>query len=250
MTSSTQRTIFVLSDGTGETASIMTRAALVQYIQQDTHVVQFPRIRRPKQVHSLVEQAAQSHGLIVYTVVSPTLRRVICESTKEKNVPSVDLLGPLLTELNDYFGQMPFAPKAGLFRSINDIYFRRIEAMEFTVKHDDGKELRNLNKADVVILGISRTSKTPLSVFMSHKGWKVANIPVILNHPLPKELSSIDDRRIICLTIDPQKLTTIRAKRVGRLNANNMDYSSQSHIYEEVQYALKLFRKKSQMAYF
>ncbi|MCB0394020.1 MAG: kinase/pyrophosphorylase, partial [Bdellovibrionales bacterium] len=189
----TAKTIFIISDGTGETASIMTRAALVQYMTQEMEIVRCKNVRRPSQVEALIDEAAEKAGFVVYTVVSPTLRDKIRDVAIQKNVPAVDLLGPLLESLDNYFGRTTLAPKAaGLLHDVNEQYFRRIEAMEFTVKHDDGRELKELKNAEIVLLGVSRTSKTPLSIFLSHKGWKVANVPIVLGVPLPTELTEVD----------------------------------------------------------
>ena len=221
----------------------MTRAALVQYIHEDVGVVRCKNVRRVSQVESVVEEAQEKNGIIVYTVVSPTLRKRINEIASERNVVSVDLLGPLLIKLDEFLGGKSITPKAGLLRSVDERYFQRIDAMEFTVKHDDGKDLEGLKKADIVLLGISRTSKTPLSIFLSHKGWKVANVPIVLNMPLPEQLKEVDDRRIVCLTIDPNKLASIRQKRLEKLGERSGEYANMGHVAEEIELAMSLFRQ-------
>jgi len=237
------KTIFVVSDGTGETASLMTRAALVQYINESIGVVRCKNVRRVSQVESVVEEAKEKNGFIVYTVVSPTLREKIREIGDLQGVRCVDLLGPLLMELDAFLGGQSITPKAGLLRSVDERYFQRIDAMEFTVKHDDGKDLTGLKKADIVLLGISRTSKTPLSIFLSHKGWKVANVPIVLGMELPKELEEVDDRRIVCLTIDPDKLAAIRQKRLEKLGERSGEYANMGHIAEEIEHAMGMYRQ-------
>jgi len=126
-------------------------------------------------------------------------------------------MGPLLNVLDAYLGENPSDHTAGLLRAVDDRYFKRIEAIEYTVKHDDGKTLRDLDQADIILVGISRTSKTPLSIFLSHKGWKVANVPLVLNTAPPEELFKVDQRRIIGLTIDPESLTRIRKKAARKV---------------------------------
>ena len=238
-----KKTIFIVSDGTGETASIMTQAALVQYMNKDIRVVRCKNVRHPHQVVNLMKEAKKALGFIVYTVVQPAIRKEIEDASQTYNVPAIDLLGDLLKRLGEYLGDHATNPQVGLFRSVNDNYFKRIEAMEYTVKHDDGKELSDIDEADIVLLGISRTSKTPLSIFLSHKGWKVANIPLVLNHPLPKELEKVDDRRIIALSIDPIKLAFIRSARLNKIGQPNKEYASMEHITKETEYVMSIFRK-------
>jgi regulator of PEP synthase PpsR (kinase-PPPase family) len=155
----------------------------------------------------------------------------------------VDLLGPLLVGLASYFGYEPKSI-AGLLHDVNEHYFQRIEAMEYTIAHDDGRELTGLDKADVVILGISRTSKTPLSMYLSHQGWKVANIPMIQGFEIPSEVLSIDQRRVVCLTIDPEDLATIRRARLERLGQDKGgEYADPDKVNEEIEYANQIFRR-------
>ena len=237
------KTIFIVSDGTGETASIMTQAALVQYKDKDIRVVRRKNVRHSNQVEQLIEEAQKASGFIVYTVAHPDISNQIEETAKTYNVPAIDLLGGLLNKLGAYLESDTITPQAGLFRSINDHYFKRIEAMEYTVKHDDGKDLSSLDEADIVLLGVSRSSKTPLSIFLSHKGWKVANVPLVLNHPLPPELEKVDERRIIALSIDPVKLASIRTARLDKLGQPSKEYASMDYITKETEYVMSIFKQ-------
>ncbi len=241
--------IYIISDGTGETASTMTCAALVQY-QKDVNIIRCKNVRTEEKVSSVIEEAKENNGFIVYTVVSPNLRKTIAESCGLNNIPCVDLLGPMLSKMDLYFGANSKSQEAGLFRSVNEMYYKRIEAIEFTVKHDDGKEVRDLNEADIILIGISRTSKTPLSIFLSHKGWKVANVPLILSTPLPHELSVIDQKKIVALTIDPEKLLRIRKKRLEKMGSSIGEYASLSHIQRELEYAHSLFSQNKKWPIF
>ena len=229
-------TIYIISDGTGETASTMIRAALVQYSNQEINMVRCKNIRTEDQVIPLIEEA--------YTVVSAQMRSKIRDLAASKCIPSIDLLGPLLTTLDLYFGVANSVPKAGLLRTVDEQYFKRIEAIEYTVKHDDGKSMAGLDKADIVLCGISRTSKTPLSIFLSHKGWKVANVPIVLNTPVPEELFKIDQRKIVGLIIDIESLQRIRKNRLERFGQDpGGEYASISNIINEIEYATELFKK-------
>lgn len=240
-----QGTIFILSDGTGETAATMIRAALVQYASQSINIVRCKNVRTEEQIDSLIEDVYNRQGMIVFTMVSPQMSRKVMESAAQKGIAAVDLMGPLLNAFDTYFGlSQAGTHTAGLLRAVDDQYFKRIEAIEFTVKHDDGKTLSHLDQADIVLVGISRTSKTPLSIFLSHKGWKVANIPLVLNTPLPEELFKIDQRRIVGLTIDPNSLTRIRKKRLEKFGQDpGGEYANMGHIQAEIQYATQIFKQ-------
>lgn len=244
--------VYIISDGTGETASTMVRAALVQYQEKDVHVIRCKNVRTEEQVASLVEEVADNKGIIVHTVVSPGLRNTIAETAREKGLLSVDLLGPLLNSLDTYLGESgQNAPTAGLLRMVDDRYFKRIEAIEFTVKYDDGKTMNNLDMADIVLVGISRTSKTPLSIFLSHKGWKVANVPLVVDTPLPEQLFTIDQRKIVGLTIEPESLARIRRKRLEKFGQDpGGEYASMAHIYRELDYANGIFKKNKRWPVF
>ncbi len=244
-------TIYILSDGTGETASAMTRAALVQHPGQDVQIVRCKNVRSEEQVEALMTEAFERKALIVYTLVSPSLQKTICAAASAKGLKAVDLLGPLLKELNDYLGPAQDSPTAGLLRTVDEKYFKRIEAIEFTVKHDDGKLLTDLDRADIILVGISRTSKTPLSIYLSHKGWKVANIPLVLNTPLPEELFAVDQRKVVGLIIDSDSLIRIRRKRLEKFGQDaGSEYASLAHVQKEIEYALGLFRKNKRWPVF
>lgn len=242
----TQATIFILSDGTGETASTMIRAAIVQYQNQGINIVRSKNVRTAEQIDALMEDVAERHGMIVFTMVSASLSRKVLETANTKGIVAVDLMGPLLGALDKYLGRDTDTGvhQAGLLRAVDEQYFKRIEAIEFTVKHDDGKTLTHIDQADIVLVGISRTSKTPLSIFLSHKGWKVANIPLVLNTPPPAELFKIDQRRIVGLTIDPSSLTRIRKKRLEKFGQDpGSEYANMSHIQKEIEFAAQLFKQ-------
>jgi regulator of PEP synthase PpsR (kinase-PPPase family) len=235
--------IILISDGTGETAAQMTKAAMVQFRGHEAHFARFKNVRKEGQIQAILDDAGVSGDLVIYTIVSPQLRQYLVAYAHEKKIPTVDLLGPLLVGLAGYFG---FEPRsiAGLLHDVNEQYFKRIEAMEYTIAHDDGKDLTGLDKAHLIILGISRTSKTPLSMYLSHQGWKVANIPLIQGFEVPKELQDLDQRRIIGLTIDPESLAAIRRARLERLGQDKGgEYADPEKVNQEIEYANELFRR-------
>lgn len=237
-------TIYILSDGTGETASTMIRAALVQYEDANINIVRCKNVRTAEQIESLLDDVSAKRGMIVFTMVSPAMSKRVIEGAAQRAVLAVDLMGPLLLALDQHLGHQSGAHTAGLLRAVDEQYFKRIEAIEYTVKHDDGKTLSDLDQADIVLVGISRTSKTPLSIFLSHKGWKVANVPMVLNTPLPEELFKVDQRRVVGLTIDPHSLTRIRKRRLEKFGQDQGgSYANMATIQQEIDYAGEVFKQ-------
>jgi len=236
-------TIFAISDGTGETADQMIKAALVQYVRDGLKIIRYKNVRTESQVASIFEEAHTTRALLVYTVVSDNIRKFIEKMSTQSGVPSVDLLGGLLEMLSKFLVRDPHSTP-GLFHQVNEYYFRRIEAIEFTVKHDDGRYADNLVEADIILVGLSRTSKTPLSIYLSYKGWKVANVPVVKDIPLPEKLFQVDQRKIVGLAIEPQALVDIRRERLIKMGEDPTgDYAKMDHVIEEIEYCKDLYRK-------
>ena len=243
--------VIIISDGTGETATAICRAAMVQFKGSDVYFTRYKNIRSKEQIDSIFTEAAIHHDLITYTIVQSDLREHIAELSRTKHVRSLDLLGPALTTFSNYFEQEP-SQQPGILHEVNDEYFNRVAAMEFTINHDDGRNVESLHLADIVLVGISRTSKTPLSIYLSHKGLKVVNIPIISGQKPPEEIFKIDQRKIFALTINSDALAEIRRKRLGRLGAatHTGDYAKQSKVLEEVEWANSLFEENKRWPVF
>ncbi len=240
-------TILVASDATGETGEKVVRAALVQFfghegvrVQVLTHVLDEPAVR------AVVEQAKQRKALLVYTIVAPPLRVLVRRLAEEAEVRAVDLLSGLLLQMAMHFGEDPlYTP--GLGHELDAEYFRRVEAVEFAVNNDDGREPKNLRRADVVLVGISRTSKTPLSQYIAHRGYRVANVPLVFGIPLPKEIEQIDPRRVFGLLVDPSILGEIRRTRMKHLGMEpGSEYGDVRRIRQELEYCRQIFLKHPQ----
>lgn len=234
--------LYIISDGTGETAEKLLRAALHQFKGYLVHVIPFPHVTTEEQLLVILEQAKKKDAMVVSTLVSANIRNKLEEFATQKRVRHTDVIGSLLGQLSIYLRAQPQGVPNQMHQ-VNDEYFRRIEAVEFTVRGDDGKNPRMLNEADIILLGVSRTSKTPLSVFLAHKGYKVCNIPIVLDQKLPPALFEIDERRIFALTIDAEVLQQIRVQRLKTMRVQSKSsYSKMGYILDELEWADNIFR--------
>jgi [pyruvate, water dikinase]-phosphate phosphotransferase / [pyruvate, water dikinase] kinase len=233
--------IFVLSDGSGQTGKRVLEAALLQF-DQVAMLVRIPHIATVAEVEEVVAEAARRRGMIVYTLVALDLRQALHLAATDQGVIAVDLLGGLLSKLQDFFCRKPWG-RPGLLHQSDEGYIERVEAMEFTVQHDDGQLVEDLSSADLVIVGVSRTAKTPVSFYLAYRGWKVANIPLVLGVELPEMLRALDPHAVVGLTIDPERLAVIRRARLKRLGVQEgAAYADPVRIREELGYCLKLCR--------
>jgi regulator of PEP synthase PpsR (kinase-PPPase family) len=237
------RQIIIVSDATGRTAEIVVRAALVQFQGADVQLHLLPHVRTPDGVRAAVQEAAKLRGLIVHTLVSSELRTLILTEGRARDVATIDLLGPLLLRLENLLQLQPMA-KPGLFRDMDQEYRRRFEVVEFAVKHDDGQDPRGLQQADVVLVGVSRTSKTPLSMFLAGRGLRVANVPVVHTLPLPEELTRVDPRKVVGLNIKAERLLELRRARLQQMEAPpRFPYADPRQIWAELEYAQGQFTR-------
>lgn len=238
-----EKSIEILSDSTGETAERVVRAAMLQFPHAGTRIRLHTRVRTKEAARPLLEQAAKDGALVVFTVVSPELREFIHAVSYELRVEALDLIGSLIGRLASYFDSEPINTPSAML-PLSEDYFRRIEAVEFTVKSDDGKEPRNFRKADVVLVGVSRTSKTPLSTILAQRGLKVANLPIVLGIEPPPELLQARQDRIVGLTIALDQLVEIRRARLRQLGMpTDASYGLREQVKEELEYARRIFEK-------
>src|SRR5688500_341759 len=233
--------IDVVSDSTGETAEKVVRAALLQFPQAGAVIRLHTRVRTKEIARSILERASKEGALFVFTVVSPEMREYIHASTSELKVDAVDVIGSLIGKLGHFLDREPINLPSSML-PLSEEYFRRIEAVEFTVKSDDGKEPRNFKKADLVLVGVSRTSKTPLSTLLAQRGLKVANLPLVLGVPTPPELEEANQERIVGLTIGLEPLVEIRKARLKQLGMSvDASYGLKDQVKAELEYARQIF---------
>ncbi|MDR7857131.1 pyruvate, water dikinase regulatory protein [Tissierella sp.] len=236
-------TIYVLSDSIGETGELLSRAALSQFNSGKYEVKRFPFITAEDQIIEMFEEAKNQQSVVVYTLVIESLKNFIISKGLELNIPTVDLMTPTLDAIESVLGYQP-KRESGLIRKLDENYFRKVEAVEFAVKYDDGKDSRGIKKSDIVLVGISRTSKTPLSMYLAHKNFKVANVPLVPEVPAPVELFQKDNRRIIGLVADPMKLNEIRQERLKALGLDdNASYANLERINLELEYSKEIMEK-------
>ena len=234
--------IFIVSDATGETAEKVVIAALSQFGLPSIVVTRYKEIRTDPQVSALVHDAAAAEAMIVHTIISKKLRAVLHRKAARLKVPSVDLMGNLMELLTSFLRSAP-SSEPGLVHKVDEDYFKRIEAMEFVVKHDDGQSPKTLQEADIVLIGASRTTKTPLSIYLARDGWKVANVPLVYGLEPPAELLTMNPRRVIALTIDLQRLIKIRQVRLKEFRKSGFafNYSEVDHVRKELAYCKDLY---------
>lgn len=233
--------VFIISDGTGRTAERVLSAALVQFENSNIQTRVFPQVSSEKQIQDIMSEAGKVKGLVLHTVVTKKLRDIINKQGLLFAVDTVDLIGPLLAHLSHHFSYSP-VEKPGIYYELNKSYFKRIEAVEYTLRHDDGQRMEELDKAEIVILGVSRTVKTPVSLYLAHKGWLVANIPIVVGMEPPKTLYKVHPGRVFCLTTFPDHLAQLRKVREKHLGGNLGDYAKMSFIMKELEYANNIFR--------
>jgi regulator of PEP synthase PpsR (kinase-PPPase family) len=233
--------IFAVSDGTGRTAERILRAALVQFPGAEVEIIVRSNVRTAKRILEVVREAAAAKGFIVHTIVTRALRETMIRAGREHNVERIDLMGPLLARLTETLAVSP-TEKPGIFARLNKSYFRRIETMDFALRHDDGQRLEDIRKAELVLLGVSRTFKTPLSIYLAFKGWFVANVPIVLNQAPPAVLERLPPNRIFCLDTNPRELAELRRARDDYLKgAAGPAYADPEYVRIELMQARRFY---------
>ena len=225
--------IYVLSGGTGATGELLARTVLAQFRDVQAEIIILPNMQTAAQVEEVIARAQADGGSILHTMINAELHQLTVESARQRGVFAFDLAGPIMDHLSQQLGQKPIGVP-GLYRESNIAYFRRVEAIEFTVAHDDGKRVDDLNKADIVILGVSRCGKTPLSMYLSMLGWKVANVPIVPGIDPPSSLQQCDKRRVVALMIDPQRLMAHRRWRQQNMCVGEGSYTDKDNILDEL----------------
>lgn len=234
--------VYVLSDSLGETAEAVARAVVSQY-DEVIDIVRIPYINSKTQIEGALDEAKLKSAVVCHTIVSSDLRQFLHTKAKENNIIAVDLLGPMLNAVNSISDTKPRLTP-GIVHKLDQEYFKKVEAIEFAVKYDDGKNPAGFKKADIVIIGVSRTSKTPLSMYLAYKKIKAANLPLVPEVMLPQELFEVPPKNVVGLIIDPFKLNNIRSERLRAMGlGDTASYADVDRISEELEYAKAVMRK-------
>jgi regulator of PEP synthase PpsR (kinase-PPPase family) len=236
--------IFIISGGAGALGKHVARIALSQFPLDKPEVIVLPQICQIEQLTEAIEQVdARGGAIIIHTVVEPTLRKALQQMAAERNIRTVDTVSDVLAHMSAVFGREPLGQQ-GIYYGQEEAYVERIKAIEYTVDHDDGRNPEEWHEADVVLAGVSRVGKTPLSIYLSVLGWKVANIPLVPGLPPPEQLFQIDRRRVIGLIIDPTELAAHRNWRQLSMGGTaGRAYTDASKLYEELDMARQVFRR-------
>jgi [pyruvate, water dikinase]-phosphate phosphotransferase / [pyruvate, water dikinase] kinase len=236
--------LHLVSDSTGETLIAASRAAAAQYqgVASIEHV--YPLVRTPSQLDRIIVEIENAPGIVLFTLVDPDLSQRLEASCEASGSPCLSVLGPILTLFKSYLGQSS-TPRAGAQHMLNADYFKRIDALNFSMMNDDGQLPENLEHADIVLLGVSRTSKTPTSIYLANRGYKTANVPVVPYVPLPGGLESLRRPLIVGLIASPERIVQIRQNRLLSLNAHpQTEYVDRVAVAEEIAASRRLFAEK------
>ncbi len=234
--------LHMISDSTGETLMGVMRASVAQFENAEPIEHLFALVRSPKQLERALDHVAAYPGVVMYTMVNPDLRRTLEDRCAALGIPAIAVLDPVEATLSGYLGA-PMIGRAGAQRALDADYYRRIEAMNYSMAHDDGQG-EELAGAEVILLGISRTSKTPTSVYLGHRGIRTANIPLVPGAPLPEVLFELTKPLIVGLTASPERIIQIRRNRLLNLKEDrSTDYVDEARVKEEIIYAKRLFAK-------
>ncbi|WP_040286636.1 pyruvate, water dikinase regulatory protein [Sporosarcina koreensis] len=236
---------FIVSDSVGETAELVAKAAASQFRQdlETVSMTRFSHIEEESQLKEIAWLAQQQHAIIIYTLVRSSMRESLVRLCGTHSIQCVDLLGPILHSIEHLTREQPIE-EPGLVRQLDDDYFKKIEAIEFAVKYDDGRDPRGVLNADIVLVGISRTSKTPLSQYLAHQRFKVANVPLVPEVEPPSELYSIDPGKCFGLVISPEVLNSIRKERLIALGLkDDANYAKIDRIEQEIAHFYKVADK-------
>ncbi len=234
--------IYAVSDSLGETAEQVAKAVIRQFDIAEFDIKKVSHINDKASIDHLIEKASHENSLIIFTLVVEELRDYLLQQAYVHNIEAVDIMTPVLLALVKRLG-ISSKQEPGLLRKLDEKYFKKVEAVEFAVKYDDGKDTRGILLADIVLLGISRTSKTPLSMYLAHKNLKVANIPLVPEVSMPEELKLISSKKIIGLILNEVNLNKIRKERLKAMGLrDSANYANMERIFMELEYANKIYK--------
>lgn len=235
--------VYIVSGGSGASGQLIAETALAQFPTLRVPLLIRNHVGTLRQVETALKEAKAHGGIVIHTLVDRDLREALVRLGRKHGIVTIDLMGPLLDQVVERTGATPLG-QPGMYRKLRKEYFDRVDAIDFAVSHDDGNKPDEIASADVVITGVSRCGKTPLSMYLAVHGWKVANIPIVRGIPLPVEIFRIDRHKVVGLTIEHRRLLEFRKKREETLGtAGPSDYSNPSAVFEELEAAKRIYRE-------
>ena len=235
--------LHLVSDSTGDTLEQVAKASLVQFPKIEPIKHYWPMIRTARHMERLIAEIEENPGIVMFTLVDHEIEKVLVDACKSHKWPYISVLQGIIRELGHHLGQTP-TERPGLQHQMDDVYFERIDAIQYTLAHDDGQITENLRDADIILVGVSRTSKTPTCIYLANRGYKAANIPIVPGLPIPSELEQCKDKFIVGLVNSVDRLVQIRKNRLLMLQEDKTtDYVDEELVKEEVKEARRLFSK-------
>jgi [pyruvate, water dikinase]-phosphate phosphotransferase / [pyruvate, water dikinase] kinase len=240
---SANKIIYLVGEGTGETITKIARAALAQFHRENVEVKNFFQVTDERYITRIIKEASVDDGLVAFSIVQPHLRDFLIKEADRRGIKAIDVIGNFIIQLSLFLKEKPLEIPGRQY-ILDEDYFRRIDAINFAVKHDDGKHPGGLKIADIILVGLSRTGKTPLSTYLANQGWKVANMPVHPNMEAPRELLDADQRNIFALLINIESLVKLREARLEQLGLEPCaKYADPVQVSDEIEWCEKYFKQ-------
>lgn len=238
-----KKIVYLVGEGTGETISRIARASLAQFHRENVEVKTFFMVTDENYILRIIKQAADDDSLVAFSIVQPNLRDVLIKESERRGIKAIDVIGNFIIQLSIFLKEKPLEIPGRQY-ILDEEYFRRIEAINFAVKHDDGKLPQGLKLADIILVGLSRTGKTPLSTYLAHQGWKVANIPIHPDMETPQYLFQADQRKVFALIINVENLVKLREGRLEQLGLEpDAKYADPVKVADEIEWCMNFIRK-------
>lgn len=239
-----KKIIYLVGEGTGETITRIARASLAQFNRENVEVKKFFMVTDEQYILRIIKQAADDDALVAFSIVQPNLRDVLIKEAERKGIKAIDVIGDFIIQLSVFLKEKPLEIPGRQY-ILDEEYFRRIEAINFSVKHDDGKLPQGLKLADIILVGLSRTGKTPLSTYLAHQGWKVANVPIHPDMETPQDLFQADQRKVFALIINIENLVKLREARLEQLGLEpDAKYADPVKVAGEIEWCMEFFKRR------
>ena len=240
---SESKIVYLVGEMTGETLSKIARASLAQFSSENIEVKRFFQVRNKQQLQHIAKKAAEDKALVAFTVLQSPLRDFLIEEAERRGIKAIDVIGDFIVQLSIFLGEKPMAIPGRQY-ILDEGYYQRIEGINFAVKHDDGKVPQGLRLADLVLVGISRTGKTPVSIYLANQGWKVANVPLHPDVTMPEELFQVDQRKVFALIISVDSLVRLREARLEQLGLEPYaKYADPVEIADEIDWCNRIYEQ-------